>query len=182
MTKEDFAALLVVIDAVEKYRLKPEWSYGDGDMAGCARHLVKALDAAGDIDPLLALVTVGAAGDGASLAHQEVADFVRVLEYLRQMRPALERAATTKKPRGVSGPRVNLARQQLTLRLADAWRVETGRKATVTNDAIGAEERASGDFVAACLWACRGLPEEIRPNAASIDADLRALREGGRLN
>lgn len=182
MTKEGFAALRAVIEAIERYRLKPEWSYGEGDLAVCAGHLVKALDAAGDIEPLLALVTLGAAGNGAALAPHEAADFVRALEYLRQMRPALERAMTTKKSRGMPGPRINLARQRLTLRLANTWEAETGRKATVTNDAIGAEDRASGDFVAAYRWACKDLPDEIRPNAANIDADLRALRADARLN
>jgi hypothetical protein len=190
VSPEEFAALPAVRKAVENYARASV--AGDlGDLAAEAEHLLKAMDAAGGGESIYTAAALGMARDGRGrpfLRPEQVSAYTLALESVRQhltdqlepLRSVMKRVIRMDPLKGTPGTRLKLIpRRQLTLRLADSWKKATGKKATVTKNAAGADQDFSGAFTDAYLFACRDLPDDIRPTAATIAADLRALgREG----
>ena len=179
MTTDEFAALPAVQEAVRKYERRPKWSVGEGDLARYGAGIVKALDDAGDLAALHAAMLLGGAADEAGammFSPEEAGAMARMLDDLRELRPVFERMATFPAPHVPRGIKPNLARQQLTLRLALAW-VNADERLTITHDE--ASGKIGGRFVAAYLHAVAALPEDIRADPRSIDTDVRALRRQG---
>jgi len=192
VSPEEFAALPAVRKAVENYARTPV--AGEvGDLALEAEYLLKAMDAAGGGNSVYTAGALGMARDGRGrplLRPEEVSAYTLALESVRQhmadqlepLRPVMERVIRMEALKGTPGTRLSITpRRQLTLHLATAWKEVTGKRATVTKNAAGADQDFSGAFIDAYLFACRDLHDDIRPTAATIAADLRALRREGLL-
>lgn len=109
--------------AVALYAKKPKLDYGSGDLADYAARQLKALEAAGDLDPVFVATLMGAVQVNGCLGFtpQESSQTAVLLRELRKHKAVLKRMVTISFPAEAPGLKPNLARRLIVHRLALIW-------------------------------------------------------------